>query len=75
MSNKRKLNKQKLPWGTLGGSAIYGEPFGDWTPFHDAVIREALFRDDDQALARLFSSHEQDPGLAGGFLEDEGDLE
>jgi len=58
MSNKRKLNKQKLPWGTLGGSTNAPEPFGDWTPFHDAVIREALLGDDDQALARLFPFEE-----------------
>ena len=31
MSNKRKLNKQKLPWGTLGESTSW-EPFGDCAP-------------------------------------------
>ena len=32
MSNKRKLNAQKPPWGTLGRSITDSEPFGDWTP-------------------------------------------
>ena len=38
MSNKRKLNKQKLPWGTLGAPANAPEPFGDVTWFHDGEL-------------------------------------
>lgn len=37
MSNKRKLNKQKLPWGTLGASTNDVEPFGGVT-FHDGEL-------------------------------------
>lgn len=32
MSNKRKLNKLKPPWGDLGGPSTDEEPFGGWTP-------------------------------------------
>jgi len=46
MSNKRKLNKQKLPWGTLGVSTNDVEPFGGVTWFHDGeLLSEGDYRE------------------------------
>lgn len=58
MSNKRKLNKQKLPWGTMGGSTNDSEPFGDWTPFDSDGRRflPALPFGDYQAITGLLFS-------------------
>jgi hypothetical protein len=53
MSNKRKLNKQKLPWGSLGEGLRVDEPFGDWTPFDWDGERLTLDEADYKAITGL----------------------